>query len=479
MPLLEGLLVPLAQRHHRRHVDLVEGRQHRGGALRLDQPLARSWRAASTSARALRCARRCDAGCRRRTGGDAARHWRLDRRWRRPRDRPEWRRCRRCRRTALRRLFDIAFSSPGRHAGALDAVRLTAFCSAAFLRGRRGAGLLGAAVGHCGGGSGVGRLQPTVTARLAAAPLRRSRRALRRPSRRRRPDGSIRLSTPACGAGTSRLTLSVSSSTSGSPRATASPTFFIQRATRASTIDSPTSGTTIFAGIGRSASASFCNHSALNRTRTLLWCRLLVLAVFGCAPRVFPANGASAASMSDLLMVRVARRRSFRRDSRCAAARSGGPGVRRRRPPGTDARSPSSPCSRALPASTRFRRRRVAVEQRAQATLGNGYSCSTPADGDVRAPRALVAADQVHEDLAGAQDHAPDVGPAAAPPDRRSLLEAAFGEFARRRGHQRMAQQALGRKHDQRQRIGRAAAPPAAAAGGSTAPPSCSWRCAC
>ena len=38
MALLERLLVALAQRHHRGHVDLVEGREHRGGALRLDQP---------------------------------------------------------------------------------------------------------------------------------------------------------------------------------------------------------------------------------------------------------------------------------------------------------------------------------------------------------------------------------------------------------------------------------------------------------
>ena len=35
---LERLLVPLAQRHDRRHVDFVEGREHRGGALRFDQP---------------------------------------------------------------------------------------------------------------------------------------------------------------------------------------------------------------------------------------------------------------------------------------------------------------------------------------------------------------------------------------------------------------------------------------------------------
>ncbi|MEZ5317361.1 MAG: hypothetical protein R2752_08185 [Vicinamibacterales bacterium] len=49
--------------------------------------------------------------------------------------------------------------------------------------------------------------------------------------------------TPAFGAATSTSTLSVSSSTSASPAATASPSCLSQRATRASTIDSPTSGT--------------------------------------------------------------------------------------------------------------------------------------------------------------------------------------------------------------------------------------------
>ena len=48
-----------------RHVDLVEGREHRGGVLRFDQPPRDRLRGASTSARALRCARRCDlAACR-------------------------------------------------------------------------------------------------------------------------------------------------------------------------------------------------------------------------------------------------------------------------------------------------------------------------------------------------------------------------------------------------------------------------------
>jgi hypothetical protein len=53
-------------------------------------------------------------------------------------------------------------------------------------------------------------------------------------------------STPFCGAGTSTSTLSVSSSTSGSPTRTASPSAFNHLAIRASTIDSPISGTTMF-----------------------------------------------------------------------------------------------------------------------------------------------------------------------------------------------------------------------------------------
>src|SRR5205823_9004012 len=36
--LLEGVAAALAHAHHRGHVDLVEGRQHRGGLLRLHQP---------------------------------------------------------------------------------------------------------------------------------------------------------------------------------------------------------------------------------------------------------------------------------------------------------------------------------------------------------------------------------------------------------------------------------------------------------
>src|SRR6266849_1851791 len=55
---------------------------------------------------------------------------------------------------------------------------------------------------------------------------------------------------PAAGAGTSRVTLSVSSSTTGSSRMTASPGSFSHLATVASVTDSPSVGTRISADIG-------------------------------------------------------------------------------------------------------------------------------------------------------------------------------------------------------------------------------------
>src|SRR5215208_7059738 len=57
--------------------------------------------------------------------------------------------------------------------------------------------------------------------------------------------------TPACGAGTSSVTLSVSSSTTGSSRSTLSPGCFSHFATVASVTDSPKVGTLISTVIGR------------------------------------------------------------------------------------------------------------------------------------------------------------------------------------------------------------------------------------
>ena len=56
----------------------------------------------------------------------------------------------------------------------------------------------------------------------------------------------ISLNTPVIGEGTSRFTLSVSSSTIGSSASTESPVFFNHLATVASVILSPSAGTTIF-----------------------------------------------------------------------------------------------------------------------------------------------------------------------------------------------------------------------------------------
>ena len=219
--LLERLLVPLAQRHHRGHVDFVEGAEHRRGALRLDQPLG-DGRAPLRHAHALFGA--VAGGTRRRLGDRTGR--------------PRLRRLGGGPGLGLGRLraggrLPVPATAPAdsaarstsrfitRPASPLPCTceMSTSFCSAAFF-----------AVGVARG--------------LGA--LRFVRRRLRRRSARRRsrsagavdaPDAadssitpstsptltsspslrSIRLSTPACGAPTSRSILSVSSSTSGSP----------------------------------------------------------------------------------------------------------------------------------------------------------------------------------------------------------------------------------------------------------------------
>ena len=99
------------------------------------------------------------------------------------------------------------------------------------------------------GASAASACSPHPQRAACAGTLLDRRRARRRPSRRRRPCARCARARRPAVAATSRSILSVSSSTSGSPAATASPSFFSHFATRASTIDSPTSGTTIFTGI--------------------------------------------------------------------------------------------------------------------------------------------------------------------------------------------------------------------------------------
>src|SRR3954464_5076007 len=112
-----------------------------------------------------------------------------------------------------------------------------------------GAGAAAAAAARAGGGlgGGRGRLGGAGGAAVLAAPAAPSviwpssaPTATVVPSA-----ATISLSVPADGAGTSMVTLSVSSSTKGSSTATASPAFLNQRPMVASVTDSPSVGTRI------------------------------------------------------------------------------------------------------------------------------------------------------------------------------------------------------------------------------------------
>src|SRR5437879_6019658 len=112
--------------------------------------------------------------------------------------------------------------------------------------GAFGAAAAGAAAAADGGGGGAAALAGAA-AGLAAAPAAPS---LICPSKAPTATVSPSLalispSVPADGAGTSMVTLSVSSSTSGSSTATASPGFLNQRPMVASVTDSPSVGTRI------------------------------------------------------------------------------------------------------------------------------------------------------------------------------------------------------------------------------------------
>ena len=113
--LLERLLAPLAQRHHRRHVDFVERREHRGGALRFDEAArdrgatlrhadaflaAVAWRRAASRRRRRGAAIGCGAGAA--AGAEPAR-------------------CGVAGALPCAACFDVALRHPARHAGALDA----------------------------------------------------------------------------------------------------------------------------------------------------------------------------------------------------------------------------------------------------------------------------------------------------------------------------------------------------------------------
>ena len=224
--------------------------------------------------------------------------------------------------------------------------RSTSFASAAFLAVgvARGvscslliAGCFAAAaaagVGGAAGGAGALRLRRFVE-HPSTSPTFTSSPSLR----------SMRLSTPACGALTSRSILSVSSSTSGSPAATASPSLRSHLATRASTMDSPTSGTTMFDGI--------C-------AELLTVVQAAVASSGSAATATVALDGLAAEGLvdEDLLVDARGARRILRPGWRCAAARRAEPCGRPRLPAGAAGRTPTRPCSPALPAPTRLRRR--------------------------------------------------------------------------------------------------------------------------
>jgi hypothetical protein len=85
---------------------------------------------------------------------------------------------------------------------------------------------------------------------------------------------AMRSSTPALGAGTSTSILSVSSSTRGSPAATASPSFLSHRAIRASTTDSPTSGTTMLIDMFKNLQSGIGNLQSGLQSGNLPICNL-------------------------------------------------------------------------------------------------------------------------------------------------------------------------------------------------------------
>jgi hypothetical protein len=96
----------------------------------------------------------------------------------------------------------------------------------------RADGPLGVAADAAAFAAGASSIRPTTAPMATVSP---SRTAIR--------------STPAAGAATSVEALSVSSSKSGSSAATAAPSFFSQRASVPSVIDSPTDGTLISTGM--------------------------------------------------------------------------------------------------------------------------------------------------------------------------------------------------------------------------------------
>ncbi len=122
-----------------------------------------------------------------------------------------------------------------------------------------------------------------------------------------------------------------------------SPGFLSQRATRASTIDSPISGTTILTAMFVFAPAAALAAASSVAAPPAVRVRRILLHLEGPAPRGAPASARGG-------------RRTLRTGSSCAAAPGRPAGGCRRGPRATAGRTPTRPCFRALPAPRRPRR---------------------------------------------------------------------------------------------------------------------------
>jgi hypothetical protein len=231
MLLLEAFAIFVARRHHRRHVDVVERRQHRRGVLRRLQPLGDR----------LAHARHLDAlflAARRTAGGGEARL----------QQQPEQRRHR------ARRLAATSTSSLVRRPSLPVPLILEGSTPCSSTRRRTAAtascatGLVGAGPGAAAGAGAARRFALPGAVRSSTAGSRwspqRHRRlrcvaiTLRRPLPYRRRD-ELLAHHAGDGDGTSTATLSVSRLAIGSSAFTASPGFFQPFAEVASVIDSP------------------------------------------------------------------------------------------------------------------------------------------------------------------------------------------------------------------------------------------------
>src|SRR5256714_11848363 len=129
--------------------------------------------------------------------------------------------------------------------------------------GASAGGAFGAAAGAAAAGGGGGGAAGAAALAGAAAGLAPAAPSLICPSNAPTATVSPSLAVisprvPADGAGTSMVTLSVSSSTSGSSTATASPAFLNQRPIVASVTDSPSVGTRI--SVIAASPNSLCGH---------------------------------------------------------------------------------------------------------------------------------------------------------------------------------------------------------------------------